>query len=89
MLNIPPSVEVYQYFSPILVELYASHWERIKKYSPSLQPMLRFLREVQSLYAEASALINSSILVIGPKLPVAQELIQMLYAGHNEELREK
>lgn len=71
LLVIPPPVEVSQDFSPILVELYVSHWERIKQYCPSLQPMLRLLREAQSLYVEAGTLINNSMLFIGPKIPIA------------------
>lgn len=89
MLNIPPTIEVSQDFSLILVELYASHWERIKQYSPSLQIMLRFIREVQSLCTKVGTLINSSMLVIGPKLIMAQDLILMLYVAQDEELREK
>lgn len=63
LLSIPPHVEVSQDFSLILVELYVSHWERIKQYSPSLQPVLRFLREAQSLCVEVGALINNFMLV--------------------------
>lgn len=52
-----------------------SHWERIKQYYPSLQLVLRFLGEAQSLCAKVGTLNNISILFIGPKLPISQSLI--------------
>lgn len=75
LLSIPPLEQVSQDFSTMLAELYVSHWEKVKQYRPSLQPMLRFISEAQSLCVEANALISSSMLVIGPKFPVAQDLI--------------
>lgn len=38
---------------------------------------------------EAEALVNSLMVVLAPKIPVARVLIQMLYAAQDDELREK
>lgn len=51
--------------------------------------MLRFLGEVQFLCARAGALIDNITLFIGPKLPVAQSLTQLLYVASDEELKAK
>lgn len=51
--------------------------------------MLRFIREAQSLCIKVGALVNISMVILGPKIPMAQDLIQMLYATQDEELREK
>lgn len=82
-------MQVSQDFSSILIELYVSHWERIKQNSPSLHPVLRFIGEAKSLYAEAGALVNSSMVILNPNIPMAQDLIQMLYTTQDEELRAK
>lgn len=75
LLNIPPPQQIFPNFSTILTELCISHWEKVKQYCPSLQPVLRFLSDVESLCAEAEALISSSMFVVGPKFLVAQGLI--------------
>lgn len=51
--------------------------------------MLRFIQEAQSLCVEVKALINSSMVVLSPKIPVAQYLMQILYVVQDDELREK
>lgn len=84
MLNIPPLVEISQDFSLILIDLYVSHWEKVKQYYPSLHPMLRFLNDAHSLHVEANALISSSMLFIGPKLLVAQDLVHLLHSTQDE-----
>ncbi|XP_059077900.1 uncharacterized protein LOC131072842 [Cryptomeria japonica] len=61
----------------------------VKQYCPSLQPMLRFLNDAQSLRTKASALIRSSMLVIGPKLSMAWDLVHLLHSAQDEELKEK
>lgn len=51
--------------------------------------MLRFIREAQSLYIKAQALVNKFMVILSPKIPMAQDLIQILYAPQDEELRAK
>lgn len=51
--------------------------------------MLRFLSDAQSLCIEANAFINSSMLVIKSKFPIAQNITQLLYSAQDEKLREK
>lgn len=89
LLNIPPSVEISQDFSPIRIDLDVSHWEKLKLYCPSLQPMLRVLNDAQSLCAKVNTLISSSMLIIGPKLLVAWDLIHLLYSTQEEKLKEE
>lgn len=51
--------------------------------------MLRFIQEAQSICVETDALVDSLMVILSPKIPIAQELIQMLYAAQDDELREK
>lgn len=48
--------------------------------------MLRFLGEAQSLCVGAGVLTDRVALLIGPKLPISQRLIQWLYAASDEDL---
>lgn len=67
-------------------ELYVSHWEKVKKFFPLMQPVLRFLGEAQSLCARVRVLIDRVILLIASNLPMAQRLIQWLYVTNDEDL---
>lgn len=51
--------------------------------------MLRFIQDAQSLCVEAEALVDNLMMVLSPKIPIAQKLIQMLYVAQDDELREK
>lgn len=89
LMSIPPPQSIAPDFSTMLTELYVSYWEKVKQFCPSLQSVLRFLSDAQTLCTEAGHLINNSMLIIGLKFPIAQNLIQLLYSALKEELKEK
>lgn len=88
-MSIPPPQPISLDFSITLTELYVSHWKKVKQFCPSLQLVLWFPSDAQSLCDEVGYLINNSMLIIGLKFPIAQTLIQLLYSALKEELREK